>query len=155
MAALEKYLGAEVVSALKGKVNQAVAVLEEKVATDLQSYYTKTETNALVGAIPKFAIEPVDTLPTTDISTTTVYLLKSGDETGNLYTEYIYVNGKWEELGAQTVDLTGYYTKTDADSTFIKQSAIAQTLGTSTTAVMSQKAVNDTVGNIQAILETI
>lgn len=83
---------------------------------DLANYYlksetlTKTEINALVSAIPKFAIQVVNSLPTTDISTTTVYLLKSGIES-DLYTEYIYVNGNWEILGSQRVDLTGYATE--------------------------------------------
>ena len=47
-------------------------------------------------------------MPTTNISSTTVYLLSSGSETNNLYTEYIYVNSKWEKLGEQKVDLTSY-----------------------------------------------
>ena len=73
--------------------------------------YTQSEVDALVSAIPKFAIEVVNSLPTTDISSTTVYLLKtSNTETGNLYTEYIYVNNTWESLGTQTVDLTNYPT---------------------------------------------
>lgn len=70
--------------------------------------YTKDEVKALVSAIPKFSIQVVDILPTEDISITTVYLVKSGEETDNLYTEYIYVNGAWEYLGKQTVDLSGY-----------------------------------------------
>lgn len=95
--------------------------LEDKVAAGLAAYYTKTEVDQMVSTIPKFAIEVVDTLPTTNISSTTVYLLKTGEESQNLYTEYIYVNGRWEELGTQTVDLTNYLTKTDAASTYVPQ----------------------------------
>lgn len=86
---------------------------------NLANYYLKSETysqdevNAKLSAIPKFAIQPVDTLPTSNISVTTVYLLKSGEESQNLYTEYIYVNNTWEYLGAQTVDLSGYALKSD------------------------------------------
>ena len=86
---------------------------------DLANYYLKSETytrdevKALISAIPKFSIQVVTALPTSDISTTTVYLLKSGAETDNLYTEYIYVNGAWEYLGKQTVDLSGYALKTE------------------------------------------
>ena len=76
------------------------------------TYATKSE----VSAIPKFAIEVVSTLPVTDISTTTVYLVPTGDESQNLYTEYIYVNNTWEKLGTQTVDLTGYALKSDITS---------------------------------------
>lgn len=89
-----------------------------KTVSDLANYYlksetlTKTEINALVSAIPKFAIQVVNSLPTTDISMTTVYLLKSGIES-DLYTEYIYVNGNWEILGSQRVDLTNYALKAE------------------------------------------
>lgn len=82
---------------------------------NLINYYKKTETytqeeiNQLISQIPKFSIQPVDELPTENISNATVYLLKTSEtETGNLYTEYIYVNNNWEELGTQRLDLTGY-----------------------------------------------
>lgn len=85
-------------------------------ANDLANYYlksqtyTKDEVNGLISAIPKFRISVVSQLPTQDISATTIYLLVTGDETQNLYTEYIYVNNSWEKLGTQTVDLSGYAT---------------------------------------------
>ena len=53
-----------------------------------------------------FAIEVVDSetfLPTENISNTTIYLVRGGDELteyGNRYKEFIYVNGEWELLGA-------------------------------------------------------
>lgn len=89
--------------------------------------YTKTEVDGKISTIPKFAIAVVDDLPTKDISGTTVYLKKTGDESGNLYTEYIYVTtgsgddaqSAWEELGTQTVDLSGYLTKADAGKTYV------------------------------------
>lgn len=78
--------------------------------------YSREEVNNLVDTIPKFAIEVVTTLPTTQISTTTIYLIKTSEtETGNLYTEYIFVNGNWEILGIQKLDLTNYYTKQEVD----------------------------------------
>ena len=63
-----------------------------------------------ITAIPKFAIEVVESLPEDNISGTTVYLVKEKDSVGDLYTEYIYVNGAWENLGKQTVDLSSYST---------------------------------------------
>lgn len=83
---------------------------------DLVNYYTKSETytkeeiGALVSAVPKFSISVVAALPSVGISETTVYLVKSG-EGSDLYTEYIYVNGAWEILGSQRVDLAGYATE--------------------------------------------
>lgn len=89
-----------------------------KTVNDLTYYYTKTEIDGTVSdlegkisAIPKFAVSVVSALPTSGISETTIYLLKTSEtESGNLYTEYIYTNGAWESLGTQTLDLSAYAT---------------------------------------------
>lgn len=89
-----------------------------KAVEDLENYYKKSETytqeeiNQRISSIPKFAIEVVDELPTKDISSITIYLLKTGEEEQNLYTEYIYTE-RWEKLGTQTVDLTNYVKNMD------------------------------------------
>lgn len=96
----------------------AIANFITKSVNDLTYYYNKTEIdgkittiNNNISAIPKFAIEVVENLPMSNISPTTIYIKKtSTTETGNLYTEYIYVNNVWEELGTQTLDLSGYTT---------------------------------------------
>ena len=87
------------------------------VKKDLANYYKKTETysqaeiNNKISVIPKFDIKVCEVLPDSNISKTTVYLLKSSkEETNNLYDEYIYVKSKWELLGSQTIDLSGYVT---------------------------------------------
>lgn len=114
-----------------------------QVNTELESYYTKDETNNLVSAIPKFAIKVVETLPTADISATTVYLVPSGESEPNLYTEYIYVNNTWEKLGEQTVDLTDYYTKEEVDAKFpVDTNNIADG------AVTADKLANNTIKNV-------
>lgn len=88
-----------------------------KAVTDLTNYYLKSETysrdeiNQRISQIPKFTISVVSALPTANISETTIYLVGGGVE-GDLYTEYIYAGGKWEILGSQRVDLTGYATET-------------------------------------------
>ena len=43
-------------------------------------------------------------------------------EEGNIYTEYVFVNGKWEEFGTyrSEVDLTQYLKSTDAEATYQK-----------------------------------
>jgi hypothetical protein len=96
--------------------------------TDLVNYYKKSETytqdevNELISKIPKFAIDVVDELPTSEISLTTVYLVKTSETADNMYTEYIYVNNVWEKLGEQKVDLTDYYTKNQIDN-FLNEKA--------------------------------
>lgn len=90
-----------------------------KAVEDLINYYTKsaiddkiTDLENKVSAIPKFSISVVAALPTEGISETTIYLVSTGTDSSNLYTEYIYVGGSWEMLGTQTLDLTGYATET-------------------------------------------
>jgi hypothetical protein len=87
-----------------------------RIVSDLENYYAKSQTytrheiDEKLSAIPKFSIKAVNSLPTTGISETTVYLLSTGSGS-DLYTEYIYVDGEWEVLGSQRVDLTGYATE--------------------------------------------
>ena len=61
----------------------------------------------------------VNHLPTTDIKTNKIYLIRK-NETGvdNTYIEYVYINGSWEKLGEYTpsVDLSNCV-KTDESST--------------------------------------
>lgn len=89
----------------------------------LADYYKKSEVDSKISAIPKFAIQVIEeALPTEGISNTTIYLKKTGDETDNLYTEYIYVNDKWETLGTQKMDLSGYLKKTETAAAAAKLS---------------------------------
>lgn len=42
----------------------------------------------------------VDVLPTSDISPTTIYLVRSSSTGENdVYSEWVYINNKWERLG--------------------------------------------------------
>ncbi len=102
--------------------DDAVLALASDIADALVDYYTKGETytreeiDSRISAIPKFDIEVVDKLPTSDISTTTIYLVVTKEDEDNLYTEYIYVNGEWEILGTQRMDLSGYALKEEIPS---------------------------------------
>lgn len=83
-----------------------------------------------ISEIPKFDIEVVETLPTENISNSTVYLVVSPTEGvkedgENIYTEYIYVNDTWEKLGEQKLDLSNYLTSSDAESTYVKKTDIS------------------------------
>ena len=52
----------------------------------------------------------VEVLPTSNIDTTKIYLVKDSAVDNNSYSEYMYVGGKWEKLGdfRSTVDLEPY-----------------------------------------------
>lgn len=67
----------------------------------------------MITLIPRFKIAVVDSLPTSDISASTIYLVKNTDpETNNMYAEWIYVQASstewvWEKLGEQAMNVSG------------------------------------------------
>ena len=106
-----------------------------------------------ISAIPKFAIEVVENLPTSDISSTTIYIKKTSEtETGNLYTEYIYVNNVWEELGTQTLDLSGYIT-TEALNTALSEYTKTTSLATIATSGKLADAKDDATHRVVTDVE--
>ena len=53
-----------------------------------------------------YIIPANNTLPTTGIDTKKIYLIRNTTSSGaNLYTEYMYVNGAWEELGKYRAEI--------------------------------------------------
>lgn len=90
--------------------------LSNRITSLTNNVYTKSQVDYLINEIPKFAIEIVSSLPTHDISTTTIYLVANTGEPHNYYDEYIYINNNWEMLGTTQIDLSDYYTKSEVDS---------------------------------------
>lgn len=76
--------------------------------------YTKTEINGLISNIQKLTSQIVDQLPTENIDSSVIYLIKIGDTSA--YMQHMYINGAWAELGSTQVDLSDYYKKTEIDT---------------------------------------
>ena len=74
--------------------------------TKLSDLYTKAQIDALITAIPKFSIQAVDELPTSDISTTTIYLVPNSGSGQSACDEYVYIDGRWELLGTTAFTLS-------------------------------------------------
>ena len=131
--------------------------LREKANSDLlNNYYQKTESYSkteidnMIAVIPKFDIKIVLTLPTENISESTIYLVPTQQEEGGSYQEYVYINSRWELIGGQSVDLSDYYTKQVIDNLLndkLDTGEVVQTTGYNTDKVMSQKAVTDIVND--------
>ena len=84
-----------------------------------------------ISEIPKFRIDVVDALPEQG-ENAVVYLVKeTGEETSNLYEEYIWTGSAFELLGRQELDLTDYVTSselTDALVPYAKTAEVSKTL---------------------------
>lgn len=79
-----------------------------------KKYVDDTIATSIAG-ISATSMEIATSLPTENISTSTIYLVKdetASTDTGNVYNEYIYINGVWENIGSTktTVDLSQYST---------------------------------------------
>ena len=88
--------------------------------TALTSRVSQNETDiialqtAVSGALKR---EIVQTLPTEDISTTTIYMIRNSQSSGtNIYDEYMYINSQWELIGTSATDFSNYYTKNETDN---------------------------------------
>lgn len=58
-------------------------------------------------------LKTVQSLPTENISSSSIYLLETNAE--NVYDQYVYSDGKWVFLGSTSVDMSSYYTKNQID----------------------------------------
>lgn len=101
--------------------NKQVAInVITRTVNNLTNYYLKTETynktevDDLIAAVSSMTLEIVQTLPTQDISTTTIYLVPVAGQ-ANVYMQYAYINNDWAQLGTTQVDLSNYYTKAQVD----------------------------------------
>lgn len=140
-----------------------------KSVDDLINYYKKSETytqaeiNALIGAISTINLLVVQTLPTQDISTTTIYLVpKTTSSTNNVYDEYIYVSNAWEKIGSTEVDLSNYYTKSQTDDlldnkqdTLTFDNTPTQNSNNPVKSGGIYTYINNTLGDINTILESL
>lgn len=93
----------------------------------------------------------VESLPESGINPNKIYLvLNSESGETNLYTEYIYVNGKWEKIGEYKadVDLTPYLKSSEAASTYATKQELAGE------ASEREQAITNLVATVQAKLDT-
>lgn len=58
----------------------------------------------------------VDVLPSSDIKSNIIYLVKKKGSGTDVHDEYIYIENNWEKIGDTSIDLTNYYTKDQVDS---------------------------------------
>ena len=117
-------------------VYNALAQKIEKTVSDLVNYYdksqvyNKTEVRELLGALNTLTIEVVATLPTSEISNTTIYFVGPAAGTNN-YDEYVYVGNSWVQIGDTDIDLSNYITISDLNTVlanYVTSTALNNTL---------------------------
>ncbi len=82
----------------------------------------------------------VSALPTADIDTGKIYLLPAENtEDGNIYAEYIYVNGSWEKFGEMKLDVDL--------SDYAKTSEVAAQIESSLTDYVTSSSLSSTLSS--------
>ena len=66
-----------------------------------------------IGQVNSFDLRVVQTLPTENISTHTIYFVPKTGEINDIYDEYIRVDNGWEMIGNTQIDLSNYATKSE------------------------------------------
>lgn len=110
--AAEANTRAEGVSSALSVANATAAGLAEEISAREGAI---AELHEEIVALPKFKIVIVDELPASG-DNATIYLVPAGSESGNIYTEYVYVNDAWEEVGPEKLDLSEYAKIVDVDA---------------------------------------
>ena len=106
---LSELISDEVVSKFKlwssSKVNDSLILAK----SECNDY-----TDKMLANISSISIKYVDTLPTSDISTSTIYILKN--TTGGNDTLNLYDGANWTVIGDFVISLDDYYNKTELDA---------------------------------------
>lgn len=104
-------------------VNNKTNVINEN-STEIQYPSAKAVYDTiLANKSTGISITIVESLPTENIDSNKIYLVNSSTTgSSSIYDEYLYVEERWELIGSTQVDLSNYYTKTEADSNYAKLS---------------------------------
>lgn len=84
--------GYTTMTAVEGKGYQTSKQVQDAIAT-------------AIGGVGGFKFEIVENLPATGSSNVIYLKLKASGSEGNIYTEYAYINSKWEVIGDTSVSL--------------------------------------------------
>ena len=76
---------------------------------------TMSDITSAIGGLTGFHFEIVQTLPATGDASAIYLVLKSSGISGNVYTEYAYINDAWEQLGDTSIELS-YLSNSEIDS---------------------------------------
>ena len=113
------------ISALPYTGTGKIAVSSGRViSVDLTNYYTKPEVIELLENLDSISMRVVTELP--DVGEKNIiYLIKVEPEPGepdkHIYNQWLYSQNTWYNIGTTEIDLSNYYTKTEANNRFNKK----------------------------------
>lgn len=87
--------------------------------TNDKNFKTEKEIQELINNSTKLKKEVITSLPSTG-KDDVIYLLKNKSDTNNFYTEYMWIDGKWEIIGDTKVDLSEYLKTANLKSTKLR-----------------------------------
>lgn len=122
-----------------------VSQLPDDIATDAEMNQAIADAIAGIDQLHRVVIGTGGTLPDTG-KIDTIYMLPETDpKSDNSYTEWMYVNNKWEKIGDSKVDLTNYPTTTQMNSAIgtAKSEAIKYADTVQTNAISAAKTYTD------------
>lgn len=99
---------------IKAKIDASAVTIDTTISADstnanvpgskaVYDFVTKAIAN-----IKKFHAEIHETLPEVGDESVLYLIPKSKSESGNIYDEYMYINGAWESFDGTNIDLSGY-----------------------------------------------
>lgn len=100
------------------KVNLKEGAYKDVVTTvteGSEALITSGAVQSAIKGLTGFHFEIVSALPTTGETNVIYLVLKETSETGNVYTEYAYINNAWEKLGDTSITLE-YLTNGEIDT---------------------------------------
>lgn len=110
---------------LQGEIDKKATKATTLAGYGIADAYTKTEADSAIATAVAGAHhlkrQIVTALPPiSEANEDTIYMVLkttgvAGNESGNIYNEYMLINGKFEQIGDSKVDLTDYATKAYAD----------------------------------------
>ena len=106
------------VSNKEDKSNLKAGAYKEVVTTvteGSEALITSGAVQSAIKGLTGFHFEIVSALPTTGETNVIYLVLKETSETGNVYTEYAYINNAWEKLGDTAITLE-YLTNGEIDT---------------------------------------
>lgn len=95
------------------------SIVDNLLSDDVNKSLSAKQGKILKGIIDNLAniqFLVVDVLPSSDIKSNIIYLVKKKGSGTDIHDEYIYIENNWEKIGGTSIDLTNYYTKDQVDS---------------------------------------